>query len=225
MAKMTLTLEELREIVSARLQKYPEITPQPNFVDYLINRAVLELTLVLPDEFRGSLFSTTTEDYTLNQKDYDLPSDLLELRHVMIDDVRAMEYPPQMLQMLESNAFLAPIQEFPIFVRLGTLIRVFPKAASTIANGLKWFYVKTPDEMTEDSDTPDLPGMVHYLVPSAAVEVLSEMLGRPTNEFQLALGRLLARNQIPRSEAEPRRDGRRQQRQVPGPDPITPPID
>ena len=225
MAAMSLNMEELRELVTARLQEYPKLTPQAHFVDYLINRGVMMLTLVLPDRFLGSLYTTSQENYVEAKKDYDLPSDLVELRHVFINDVRAQEYPAELIQALESNQYLAPIQAYPVYVRLGTAIRVYPAAASTISNGLKWHYVKPPDEMTGDSDTPDLPVSVHYLIPSAAVEVLSEMMGRPSNEFQTALSRLLgaaeARTQVERQ----RRPGDPFERPEPPYEPVTPPAD
>jgi len=206
-AGISWTLEQLRELTTARLQKVPELASQPVHIDALINAAVMHLTLVLPDELRGSLYTTYQENYVQNKKEYTEPADMLEFRHIFINGVKCVERYENDQPSLVSNQYLGAPLEYPVFIRFGKYFHLFPSNQTTITNGVVWHFVKIPDEMTTDNAMPDLPGMVHPLIPEAAVEVLWEML---FNDSYGGLNRALSRlsQRVESSRRQSQRRGR-----------------
>lgn len=131
----------------------------------------------------GLLEKISTSNSVKDQASYTIPTDLLILRSVSYKSSSDLSYYP--LKGLAYQQFNEYIDGWDgttygtatpyVFTQFAGNIILFPTPDSSVTNGIKIFYNRTPVDVTSTSDTPDLPLLYHDALVKQCLALAYEM--------------------------------------------------
>jgi len=121
----------------------------------------------------------TKANLVADQSVYSLPSDCRKVSRLEVGYASSTDY--SRAQKLDRNAINDPQTSFstiaPYYSIIGNNFELFPTPGDNVTDGLKLFIIEEPDNLTQNSDEPDLPIGYEYLPPLFAASLALLKIG------------------------------------------------
>lgn len=127
-----------------------------------LNEAQRDLAYRISDSALSGLTATASGTTTVNLQEYDLPTDLMRLSSVLLDNKKCtINGPEQLGQMLDSYDYQANSKGPHCYIWANKLV-FQPTMDSALDYDI--YYLKKPTELVTDSQEPQLPSEVEHLM-------------------------------------------------------------